>query len=327
MPKPSSKKNILPFKSFRRSYKGEYEDDFEAPGLFAHALKTFGFIFKNWKLFGGLLLVVIVAVTLFIGLLNQDSINSVKTTIENSSSELANGNLGTFATSGLVLISTVTTGGLNQNLSEGQNLILIFIFLIIWLVSIHFTRHLLAHKKTTLRKGLYTSLAPLLSTLVVFVVILLEFIPVFLVIIFYNAALKTDFLSTPFYALLFLGFAGLLFLLSAYLVSSSTVALVAVSTPGLYPMAALRLSNDLIFRRRIRLITRLLFLAFVVALVFVVVMLPVIMLDAALKSSFDFLASVPVISFFLLVVTCFNFIYTSVYIYLYYKEMLDYDQR
>ena len=47
MPKPSSKKNILPFKSFRRSYKGEYEDDFEAPGLFAHALKTFGFIFKN----------------------------------------------------------------------------------------------------------------------------------------------------------------------------------------------------------------------------------------------------------------------------------------
>lgn len=322
-----SSKNLLPLKSFHRSYREDYVDDFEAPGLFSLVGKTFSIIFKNWKLFFGLLFIIAVLAILLVGLFSQDSLNSVRETILNSSSELANGKLGEFATSGLVLISIVTTGGLSQDISDGNGLILAFIFLLLWLISIYFTRFILAKKKVTLRQGFYKSLTPLASTFVILAVILAELIPIFIVIIFYNAALKTDFLSTPFYALLFLAFAGLLILLSCYLVSGSIIALVAVTSPGLYPLPALREANNLIFRRRIRFVIRLFFLLIVVAVNFVVIMLPIILIDSALKNSFELFASVPVVPFFLLLATCFNFIFSSVYIYLYYRKMLDYEQN
>ncbi len=315
-----TEKRSSAFKSFRRTYKKEYVDSFRPPRLFAHTVSTFKILFKNWKLFGSLLLTVVIFGVLFVGLMSQQNIASVRNAADS-------GELGEFAKAIVVLIATVGSGGINQSLSDSQWLILSFLFVMIWLTTTYSLRQILAKKHVTLRKSLYNAFSPFVSSFLVFLTVLLEMVPIFLLVIFYSAALKTDFLSTPFYALVFLVFAVLLVVLSLYLLSGSVIALAAVTAPGLYPVAALRSAHDLMFRRRIQFIIRVLFLVFVVCLNYVVIMIPIILIDNLFKTNFDWVSEIPTISFFLFVMTCFNFIYISAYIYLYYKEMLDYEPK
>ena len=136
---------------------------------------------------------------------------------------------------GLTVLATILMALAMKALSETVAVFAVLIFLMIWLVTIFMVRHLKARHKVTLRDGLYNAMTPLMSSLVVFVVMAVESIPIILVIIAYSAAIQTGFLTMPFYALLFLVFAGLMIVLSGYLLSSSLIALVAVSAPGLYP--------------------------------------------------------------------------------------------
>ena len=147
------------------------------------------------------------------------------------------------------------------------------------------------------------------------------------VIITYSAAVQTDFLSTPFYALIYFIFAALLLLLSIYLISGSLIALVAVSAPGLYPMTALRTASDLLAGRRVKFIIRVLYLIFVIAVIWVVIMLPLVALDLWLKSIFDWLSGIPFVSLELLLMTCFSAVYATTYLYLFYRRLLDYDDK
>ena len=120
-----------------------------------------------------------------------------------------------------------------QTTQETTAVFSVLILLMIWLVTIFLVRQIKAKHKVTLRDGLYNAMTPLLSSLVVFVVAVVECLPIFLVIIAYSAAIKTEFLTMPFYALMFFVFAGSMLILSGYLLSSSLIALIAVSAPGL----------------------------------------------------------------------------------------------
>lgn len=321
------RQRVRPHLSFKRSYREDYVRELETPGLLHHAALTFKYIFKNWKLFGGLILLAVIANIVLVGLMNEDTYTQFQDAVDESSTQIAGGDIGSFAKAGLLLASTVASGGLNKNLSEVQQVFLILIFLVVWLVTIYLMRHILAGHKIKLRDALYNAMTPLISTLVVVAVIFIELIPIILVIITYSAAVSTEFLSTPFYALLYFIFAALMFLLSGYLLSSSLMALVATSAPGIYPFTAIHTANDLMSGRRIRFIIRIIFSIFVLAIVWVVVMMPIILLDMWLKGSFDFLSGVPVVPFFLFVMVSFSFVYFAAYIYLYYRWMLGYDTK
>ncbi len=312
--------------SFRRSYREDYVRDLEVPGLVHHAATTFRLIFKNWKLFLPLILLAVIFNILFVGLMSQEAFDMFNDAIDDTQSNLAIENISNFARAGLLLIGTVATGGLNQGMDDAQSLFAILFFLIIWLVTIYILRHVLAGHKIKLRDALYNALTPLISTLVVFFILLVQLIPVMIVVITYSAAVETEFLATPFYALVFFIFAALLILLSLYLVSNSFLACVAVSAPGLYPLVALHTASELIAGRRIRLLIRLVYLIFVLALCWVIVMMPIILLDMWLKSTFEWLASVPIVPFFLLCMTVFSCVYFASYSYLFYRRMLDYDE-
>lgn len=314
-------------KSFRRSYREDYQRKTETPGLLAHAMTTFQLIFKHWKTFFALIAIMAVAYIILVGLLSEDLYQQFQTSIDETSAGLANGQIGNFAKAGLLLISTITTGGLDTGMGEVQTVFMVALFLIMWLVTIYLLRHFLAGGKPKLRDALYNALSPFISTLLVFVVIFIQAIPLMLVAITYSAAVMTDFLSTPFYALVYFIFAALMVLLSAYLLSSSLVALVAVTAPGVYPMTALMNASDLMAGRRTRLILRLLYLLLVVAIIYLVAMLPIILIDLWLKSIWTWLAGVPIVPFFLLIVTCFVFIYATTYLYRYYRWLLDYKEQ
>ena len=322
-----SRKKVSPHKSFRRSYREDYTRDLEIPGLLSHAPSSFKIIFKNWKLFLPFLLIMVAADIFLVGIMSESSYVNFQTVLEETNTELADGKLGNFAKAGLLLVSTVTSGGLSSSLSESQQIFAVIVFLLIWLITIYLLRHLLAGHKIKLRDGFYNALTPLVSTFVVLMVAFLQAIPILIVVITYSAAVTTEFLSTPFYALIYFIFASLMLILSGYLLSSSLIALVAVTAPGLYPLPALKTASDLMMSRRIRFIIRLLYLIFVLALTWVVVMMPIITLDLWLKSFVSWLEGVPVVPFCLLLMTCFSFIYVSVYLYLYYRRLLDYDKK
>lgn len=311
-------------RSFRRSYREDYRRPLETPGLLSHAMTTFGTVFRHWRVFLPFILLMTLAYVVAVGLLSEEIYTDVQNSIDETSASLANGQLNNLAKAGLLLISTITTGGFDTGKGEAQNAFMIILFLIMWLVTLYLLRHFFAGDHPKLRDGLYNALTPLISTLAIFIIIFIQAIPLMLLTIAYSAAVETDFLTTPFYALLFFIFAVLILLLSGYLLSSSLIALIAVTTPGMYPMRALFAASDLMAERRLKFILRVIYLLIVVALIYVIIMLPVILLDLWLKSFWDFIVGVPIVPFFLVLSTCFVFIYATAYLYQYYRWLLGY---
>lgn len=314
-------------KSFRRSYREDYQRETNTPGLLNHAFITFQTLFKYWRTFIPFLLLMVCGYIFLVGLMNEETYQQFNKTIDLTNTETGTTDLGSFARAGLLLITTITTGGLDSGMTDVEMVFMVILFLIMWLVTIFLLRHFLAGEKPKLRDGLYNALTPLLSTFVLFAVIFVQIIPIMLVIITYSAAVTTDFLSTPFYALVYFIFAALMILLSLYLLSSSLIALVAVTAPGMYPFRALFAASDMMAERRTKFIIRILYLFFVIALIFVVTILPVILLDLWLKSFATALIGLPIVPFAILVVTCFVFMYATTYLYLYYRWLLDYKEQ
>ena len=311
-------------RSLRRSYHEDYDRPLMAPGLVAHATSTLKIIFKNWKIFGALLVLVVVCNIFFVGIMNQDTYETVQDSLDESYDMLKNGGeLGRLAKSGLLLVSTITTGGLTNGMSEVQQIFLIIFIAITWLVTIYYLRHLLAGNKPKFRDGIFNALAPLMSSFCILGLIFVHALPILICVIIYSTAVTTGFLDQPLYAFLFWLFCGLLGLLSLYLLPVSITALVAISAPGMYPMTAVRAAADLLQGRRSKFMIRVLFGFVFVAVIWVIVMLPLMWLDLLLKDHFDIFAGIPFASICLQVMTTFTIIYMTSYIYLFYRRMLD----
>lgn len=318
------KERVNPHRSFRRSYREDYKRDLEIPGILQHVFRSFGMIFKNWRLFLPLLIIVVILNALFVGIMNESNYEQFKDVLDDTSAQVTGGDIGSVAKAGLVLISVVTTGGLSGESSEAATVFAVLIFLIIWLTTIFLLRHIMAGNKVKLRDGLYNGMTPLISTFVVFAVAVIQCIPIFLLIIAYSAAVQTEFLATPFYALVFFVFAVLMIVISGYLLSSSLIAMVAVSAPGLYPLRALHTASDLMMGRRVKFILRIVALILTLAIMWVVVMLPLIVFDIFMKQ-FAWTAGIPFVPICMTIMTCFTCIYITVYLYIYYKWVLEYD--
>ena len=314
-------------RSFKRSYYEDYQRKTELPSLTSQASAAFKMFFKFWKIFLPLLLIFVGLYIFLIGAMSENTLADVKANVEQTNKDVADGKIGTVGKAGLTLLGIISTGGLTT-MNDAQIVIAVLLFTIIWLVAIYLARHLLAgHQEIKMRDGFYSALSPLVSTLVVGLIIFLEAVPIMLTIIVFQVALTTEFLSTPFYALLFFMFAALMITLSLYLLSSSFFAIIVVSAPGLYPLTAVRMAKNLIMGRRLRFLIRVFYLVIIVALLYLLLLMPAIILDGALKSQFAWLAEskIPFVAIIQLTITVFIFIYLSIYFYLFYRALLDYN--
>ena len=197
-------------KSFRRSYREDYHRELEVPGITAHLFTTFKTIFKNWKLFCPLLIIVVILNIVLVGLMSEATYHQFQDILDETSDEIVGGNIGNVARASLLLISTITTGGLSSGTKDSSVVFLIIIILIIWLTTIFLLRHIFAKHKVKLRDGLYNAMTPLISTFVILTIVFIQCIPIFLLIIVYSTAIQTEFLATPFYAFIFFIFAVLM---------------------------------------------------------------------------------------------------------------------
>lgn len=217
----------------------------------------------------------------------------------------------------LLLIATAIGLLVVEGLSETTAVWGILLFLFLWLNTIFILRYRLANKKVKLRDAIYNSLSPLASGIVVLIVIVAECIPIFLLIIAYSAAIETKLFEVTGWAIAFILFAVAMLALSGYLLSSSLVAMVAVSAPGLYPLVALKTAAELMHRRRIKFIMRLLILILVLGAIWTIVMLPLAGLWAT---------ALPVVISFIILTAGFSSIYMAAYLYLEYKELIKGDK-
>lgn len=314
-------------RSFKRSYYEDYQRKTELPSLTSQASAAFKMFFKFWKIFLPLLLIFVGIYIFLIGAMSENTLADVRANVEQTNKDVADGKIGTVGKAGLTLLGIISTGGLTT-MNDAQVVIAVLLFAIIWLVTIYLARHLLAgHQEIKMRDGFYSALSPLVSTLVVGLIIFLEAVPIMLTIIVFQVALTTEFLSTPFYALLFFMFAALMITLSLYLLSGSFFAIIVVSAPGLYPLTAVRMAKNLIMGRRLRFLIRVFYLVIIVALLYLLLLMPAIILDGILKAQFAWLAEskIPFVAIIQLTITVFIFIYLSIYFYLFYRALLDYN--
>lgn len=226
----------------------------------------------------------------------------------------------------IMVVIMILLVGLSDVYLNGETVIFgSLVFLIIWLSTIFVIRHKMAGHKIGLRDTLYNALTPFLSSLVVLFVIAIQCVPIMVLTVAYSSAIETHFLDTPFYAFLFLGFAALMILLSSYLLSSSIMAFVAVSAPGLYPLEALKTSSELMMGRRIKFILRIILFLILGVVIWVVIMYPISMFDSFMADQYEWTRQVPLVKICGIIVACFLSIFSAVYFYLYYRWVLKYD--
>ena len=210
----------------------------------------------------------------------------------------------------LVLVLTV---GVTDLFSETAGVFGIVVGLVIWMTTIYLVRQIMAKHKVKLRDGLYNAMGPLISTFVIFAIAVVECVPIMVFVMAYAAAMETGFLTMPFYALLFWGFAGIMFTTSFYLLSTTLIALIAVTAPGVYPLRAMIMATRLMQGRKIRFVLRLVALVMVLAVIWAAVLLPLSALQLSAK----------MLSVAIIVVACFSVEYMAVYLYIYYRKLLE----
>ena len=195
---------------------------------------------------------------------------------------------------------------------------MVSVYVLMWLVTIWLLRQLIADNAVRIRDALYNACAPLISTLCVCALMLIQSLPGALGVYLFSVAVSSGALGDGLPAMLFGVAAGLLILLSLYLLASSFFALIIVTLPGTYPMTAIRGAGDIALGRRFSLLLRLLWLVLVIALIWALSVLPVLLLDMWLGLSWT-----PLVAITVQAVTGLSLIYGFSYIFLLYRRMID----
>jgi hypothetical protein len=163
--------------------------------------------------------------------------------------------------------------------------------------------------------------------MLVFVVFVLQLIPLGIALIGYSAANTSGLLAGGVEAMLFWFAAGLLAIMSLYWVTSTFFAVIIVTLPGMYPLKALRTAGDMLVGRRIRVLLRILWMFLMIIVAAIILFIPIILLDTWLVSLWPAVNSAPVVPIVLLAFTVVAFIWGASYIYLLYRRIIDDDAK
>ncbi len=313
-----------PHRSFRMTRRLDYKRPLQLPGYWSFTNEVRRTLLERKKLFLSLVAFYAVLSILLVGLASQANYVQLSNTIRDIGDELVSGDFSNLESAGLVLAS-IATGTLTTNLTEAQGIYMTLLGVMVWLTAVWLLRATLAGQRPRLRDGLYNAGAPLLSTFFVAIVLLLQLLPVVLAIIAYGAASSTGFLKEGAEAMIFWAAAGMLGLLSLYWISSTLFALVVVTLPGMYPWRAIITAGDLVVGRRIRLLLRIVWLLAMIAIIWVAIMVPLILLDTWIKGMLPAIEWLPVVPVALLAMASVTIVWSSSYLYLLYRKVVDDD--
>jgi hypothetical protein len=313
-----------PHRSFRLTRRRDYKRSLKLPGYWSFTNYVRATLWKNWRLFGGLIVVYIVATVVISGFGAQETYANLSDVLKQSGGDLFKGNFGAVGQASLLLMSSLTTG-LSPDLTQAQSVLGGLALFFAWLATIWLLRNTLAGHNPRLRDGLYNSGSPVLATVLVGFIITLQLLPAAIAIIILSAAQASGLLEVGVSAMLVWTSLILLCLLSIYWIASSFIALVIVTLPGMYPMQALRTAGDLVVGRRLRVLFRLLWLVFIVVLAWALIVIPMILFDDWIKQILPAISWLPLVPLTIIIMGSVTTVFATSYIYLLYRRIVDDD--
>lgn len=322
---PSRVRNFLarrPHRSFRLTRRRDYTRKLALPGYIAFAHEVNTTVWHNKKLLVPLALIFSTAYIISVGFVSQENYSILSDVLQASGEDVFAGFLGTVQHAGLLLASTASsTSTLEAEVS--QQLIASVLLMLLWLTTVWLLRNRMAGRTVRLRDGLYNAGAPLLPSVLLFLVIVAQLLPIALAAMGYYAASATNLLASGGPAMMFWLGASLLGILSLYWVTSTLFATIIVTLPGMYPMQALRTAGDMVLGRRVRILLRWLFMALCVAFFWAIVMIPMVLLEVWLRSYWLWMEDAPLIPIAVVVMGAISVVWVATYIYVLYRKVVD----
>lgn len=269
-------------------------------------------LWRERRLFAVLSIVYMLATYVFVGGVAQgDFVDLREATVE-----VLGGSLNSFSTALSLLTSTIS-GAFGSEMNELQQFLSVLLGIVFWLAIVWALRMRLANKQVNARDALYSSGAPLVSYVLVGFFIILQLTPGAIGLFVFNFASSGGYLQGGVEVMAFAFAAMLLGALSLYWLAGSLIALVVVTLPQMYPWRALRIASELAVWRRARLLGHVLVLAAMILAIWVLLLLPVLLLDSAL--AWTWLPLVPVT---VQVLGAATIVFGATYIYKLYRSML-----
>ncbi len=311
-----------PHHSFTLTRRRDYKRQLAVPGYFALTIEVGMFIRQHAKLFMGLITLYALIVIVLGGLTSQATYVELQNTVSAGVTTDYGEIVGKAGQAAMTLLSSISVTG---NLGEVQQLYLAIALLLIWMCAVWLARELMAGHAPKLRDGLYNSGAPFISTLLLGVVCLLQLVPIGILALVYSALNGIGLVSSGFGAMLFGVSALIVISLTMYWLTSTFIALVIVTLPGMYPMQALRLASQIVLSRRLRVLFRIIWALLMVAGVWLLVFVPLILLESWLRGMWDWLNYVPTIPMLMVFFSALTTVYMSLYIYIFYRRLVSDD--
>ncbi len=311
-----------PHRSFRLTRRRDYVRELKLPGYLAFTNEVHRTLWRYKKIFIPLGIIYIVLYGILVGAASQETYSALTASVNDASDGILEGAWGVVGQAAVVFAS-VTMTGLAPSLTDAQQIFALLLLIMVWVTTVWLLRNLLAGHRVRLRDGLYSSGGPLFSTIVMAFILAVQLLPLLLVGVAYAAASTSGLLAGGVEAMLFWIASGLLVVLSAFWATSTLFAMVVITLPGMYPLKALNISGDIVTGRRIRILLRWIWMLFVIAIVWVLVLFPLILFDGWLKSTWEDVSWLPLVPFVMMLLSAWSTIWLSAYVYLMYRKVFD----
>lgn len=243
------------------------------PSSFSLTRSSLSLLWRNKKLFGGILLVYTLLYLLLVkGLATNFQLNETRKLIE----EALGDNLGTPELGIALMGALVGTAGKTASESSGVYQVMLFVIMslaIVWALRQTFE----AVKDLKLRTVFYSAMTPLVPYVLVWLVVILQLVPAMIGVGVYGVVTANGIAVNTIEQIAWLLFLLALVGLSIFWVSSSIFATYIAALPGMTPMTALRKARALVKYRRFLIIRKVLFLPLVIGLVTVLIFLPLVL--------------------------------------------------
>lgn len=311
-----------PHRSFKRTYRRDYVRSLKLPGYWALTVQVWLMLWRHKRIFGTLLLIYALATLLLGGVTNQDTYQQISDLLNKSVGEIVQGAWGSVGQAGLLLASAFMTPG---NITAEQRIYMVFSAIMLWLATVWTLRELMAGRNPRVRDGLYSSGSPIVASIIVVLVGLVQLLPLAIVALAYAGLTFIGLLTEGVGMMLFGAFAIIITTLVLYWMTPTFIGLVIVTLPGMYPFRALKAAGDIVVGRRLRVLYRLLWMLLTVVLGWAAIMIPIVLLDTGIKNVLPTIKWVPIVPVAAAIMSSLTAVWMSAYVYILYRRIVDDD--
>lgn len=311
-----------PHRSFRRTRRRDYTRSLKLPGYWRFTGQVWSYLWQRKTVFGLLLVLYMVITLLLGGIANQETYQQVSELLNKSAGEVIKGAWGSVGQAGVLLVSTFLTP---SEMTAEQQIYLGLAAVMLWMTTVWLLREMMAGRRPRLRDGLYSSGSPIIASVLVVFIGIVQLIPVGIVALAYAGLAGVGLLTEGFGMMLFGMLAIVVVTLVLYWMTPTFLALVVVTLPGMYPLRAMKAAGDIVVGRRLRVLYRVLWMLLIIILAWAATMIPVVLLDTAIKNALPAIKDVPIVPLIVAAMGSLTAIWAAAYVYILYRRIVDDD--